>query len=168
MHLIPIKLLEAVFLIPDFSPGIFLNHDDWFLGYSIRQIMLNKWTRLVGSDLSRNRFHHYIVGGKRFKTDAFNIVPSGLIKFVAFSKPALDLNVMIEISNRYEFGVSWRNTDAIAALFNVKFLKHFSLGYAFDMTTSKIKSVSSNTHEILLGIRSCPFENKNTFICPTF
>jgi len=157
-----------VFLIPDFSPGLFLNHDDWFLGYSIRQIMLNKWSRLVGSDLSRNRFHHYFVGGKRFKTDVFNVIPSGLLKFVGFAPPSIDLNLMLEFSNRFELGVSWRNTDAIAALMHVKFLKYFSLSYAFDMTISKINTVSSNTHEFLLGLTACPYNQKNTYVCPVF
>ncbi len=157
-----------VYLIPDFSPGVFLNHDDWFLGYSIRQIMLNKWTKLIGSNLSRNRFHHYFVGGKRFKTDVFNVVPSGMLKFVGYAPPTIDLNLMLEFSNRFDLGVSWRNTDAIAALMHIKFFKYFSLGYAFDMTTSKINTVSSNTHEFILGLSACPYNNKSTYICPVF
>ena len=98
---------------------LFRSHDDWFIGYSIRQIFLNKWSKLIGSKLSRNRFHHYFLGGKRFKTNKFNIVPSGLLKIVGFSNPALDLNLMFEFSNRYKMGVSWRNTDAIAGLIKI-------------------------------------------------
>ena len=157
-----------VYLVPDVSPGLFLNHDDWFAGYSIRQIMLNKWTRLVGSDKARNRFHHYWVGGKRFKLDNFNLVPSFLVKFVGFSKPAIDINLTAELSKKFDFGVSWRNSDAIIAMLNFKFLKFFSFGYSFDMTTSKINVASSNTHEFILGLSACPFNNKSTYICPVF
>jgi len=157
-----------VYLVPDISPGMFLNHDDWFLGYSIRQIMLNKWTRLIGSNSARNRFHHYFVGGKRFKTESFNLVPSTLVKFVGFSKPSIDLNLMAELSKKFEIGVSWRNTDAIIAMLNLKFLKFFSLGYAFDMTTSKVNIASSNTHEFILGLSACPFNEKSTYVCPLF
>ncbi len=156
------------FLVPDFSPGLFLNHDDWFVGYSIRQIFLNKWQKVIGSSNSRNRFHHYVVGGKRFKTDAFNIVPSGLIKFVGFSNPSIDLNLTLEFSKMFDIGISWRNTDAITGMMNLKFLKFFSLGYAFDMTTSNLKVVSSNTHEIILGISACPYDMKSTYFCPVF
>ena len=157
-----------IVLVPDISPGLFLNHDDWFLGYSIRQIMLNKWTRLIGSNSARNRFHHYFVGGKRFKTESFNLVPSTLVKFVGFSKPSIDLNLMAELSKKLEIGVSWRNTDAIIAMLNLKFLKFFSLGYAFDMTTSKVNIASSNTHEFILGLSACPFNEKSTYVCPLF
>ena len=157
-----------IFLIPDFSPGIFLNHDDWFAGYSIRQIMLNKWQRLIGSNNARNRFHHYLVGGKRFKTGTFNLVPAALIKFVGFSVPALDLNLTAELSKKFDIGLSWRNTDALVAMMNVKFLKFFSLGYAFDFTTSKMNIASSNTHEFILSVSACPFNQNNSYICPVF
>ena len=130
--------------------------------------MLNKWTRLVGSDKARNRFHHYWVGGKRFKLDNFNLVPSFLVKFVGFSKPAIDINLTAELSKKFDFGVSWRNSDAIIAMLNFKFLKFFSFGYSFDMTTSKINVASSNTHEFILGLSACPFNNKSTYICPVF
>ena len=156
------------YLIPDFSPGLFLNHDDWFAGYSIRQIMLNKWERLIGSNNARNRFHHYLVGGKRFKTESLNLVPAALIKFVGFSVPAIDLNLTAELSKKFDVGVSWRNTDAIVAMMNVKFLKFFSLGYAFDMTTSRLNIASSNTHEFILGISACPYNEKNSYVCPVF
>lgn len=156
------------FFIPDFSPGIFINHDDWFVGYSIRQIALNKWSKLIGSKLSRNRFHHYFLAGKRFKSDKFNIVPSSLIKFVGFSNPAIDFNLMFEFSNYYKMGISWRNSDAIAGLLSVKFLKFFTFSYAYDFTTSAINTVSSNTHEFMLGISACPFNGVDTYLCPVF
>lgn len=158
----------TAFFIPDFSPGIFINHDDWFVGYSIRQIFLNKWSKLIGSNLSRNRFHHYFLAGKRFKSKKFNIVPSGLIKFVGFSNPAIDLNLMFELSNYYKMGISWRNSDAIAGLLSIKFLKFFTFSYAYDFTTSAINTVSSNTHEFMLGISACPFNGVDTYLCPVF
>ena len=117
---------------------------------------------------ARNRFHHYLVGGKRCKTGTFNLVPAALIKFIGFSVPALDLNLTAELSKKFDIGLSWRNTDALVAMMNVKFLKFFSLGYAFDFTTSKMNIASSNTHEFILSVSACPFNQKNSYICPVF
>lgn len=159
---------NSAFFVPYITPGIFLNHDDWFAGMAIRQIVRNKWDKVIGLN-SRNRFHYSIVGGKRFKLNQkFNLVASGMFKYVGYSAPSIDLNIMAEITQAFELGILWRNQDALSALVKLKFARFFTLAYAFDFTTSKLKQVSSNTHEFILGISACPHDAKNTFICPAF
>lgn len=155
-------------LVPYITPGIFLNHDDWFAGLAIRQIVRNKWSKLIGVN-ARNKFHYSLVGGKRFKfDDKFNIVASAMLKYAGFSAPSLDLNLMVELNSLVEMGLLYRNQDAISALIKFDFAKFFSLAYAFDFTTSRIRHASSNTHELIIGISACPHDSKNTYICPVF
>ncbi len=154
------------FLIPDITPGLFLSHRDWFAGMSIRQIVRNKWA-IIGTDQTRNRWHYLLVGGKRFRTGKINVVPSAMLKYTGFTFPALDLNVLLELHPNFEIGASWRNTDAIAGMVKFNFLKYFSLGYAFDLTTSSMRLGSSNTHELIIGISACP-NNYNDYECPVF
>jgi type IX secretion system PorP/SprF family membrane protein len=158
----------SAFFVPYITPGLFLSHDDWFAGFAIRQFYRNKWDKVVGAS-SRNLNHHSLMGGKRFKLNKdFNIIPSAMFKWSRFTMPSLDLNVMFEWKRNIEFGLSYRNQDAISALARIKFASFFSLAYAFDFTTSKMRLGSSNTHEVILGISACPHDNKNTFICPVF
>jgi type IX secretion system PorP/SprF family membrane protein len=158
----------AALFIPYVTPGIFLNHDNWFAGLAIRQVYRNKWSKVIGVD-ARNRFHYSLVGGKRYKIGkGFNVVPSAMLKYVGFSAPALDINVTFEINRSLELGATWRNQDAVAAMLKFKFARFFSLGYAFDFTTSKLRTVSSNTHELIIGISACPHDANNTYICPVF
>ena len=82
--------------------------------------------------------------------------------------PSIDLNLMFDFENRAQLGLSYRNTDALAMMFKVNFLKHFTLGYSFDLTTSKMKLGSSNTHEILLGIYACNLRGGDNYSCPVF
>ncbi len=158
---------KSAFLLPYITPGIFLKHDDWFAGLAIRQIVRNKWQKVIG-DQARNRFHWSVVGGKRFKLGEFNVVPSAMIKWAKTTNPALDLNVLLEISKQFEVGLSWRNQDAIAAMAKVKFARYFTLGYAFDFTTSKLRVGSANTHELIIGISACDHNRNSTYICPVF
>jgi type IX secretion system PorP/SprF family membrane protein len=158
---------SAIF-VPYFTPGIFLNHDDWFAGLSIRQVVRNKWDRVIG-DNARNRFHHYIVAGKRFKLKKdINAVPSVMLKYVGYSALSIDANINFEINHLFDLGIGWRNQDAIALMAKFRFAKYFTLGYAFDFTTSKIRTASSNTHEFIIGISACSHNSKNTYICPVF
>lgn len=159
---------NTAILVPYITPGIFLSHDDWFAGLAVRQIVRNKWKKVIGVD-ARNRFHYSLVAGKRIRiNDQFNLVGSGMLKYAGFSAPSLELNLMAEITPAIELGVLWRNQDALAALAKLKFARYFTLSYAFDFTTSKLRNASSNTHEVILGISACSHNKGNTFICPVF
>ena len=157
----------ARFMIPDISPGLFISHKDWFTGFSIRQAFPKKWG-LIGSDKTKNTLHYLLVGGKRFETgNAINVVPSGMLKWTGYTNPSLDLNLLFELNHYFEIGASWRNGDALAGIVKINFLEYFSLGYSFDLTTSKIRLGSSNTHEIILGIYSCS-RGASDYLCPAF
>ena len=155
------------FMIPDISPGVFLSHKDWFAGFSIRQAVPKKW-KLIGSNKTKNTFHYLLVGGKRFETgSSINVVPSGMLKWTGYTTPSLDLNLLFELNHYLELGASWRSGDAIAGIVKFKFLEYFSLGYSFDLTTSKIRLGSSNTHELIIGIYACP-QGASDYECPAF
>jgi type IX secretion system PorP/SprF family membrane protein len=157
----------ARFMIPDVSPGFFVSHKDWFTGFSIRQAFPKTWG-LIGSDKTKNTLHYLLVGGKRFETgNAINVVPSGMLKWTGYTNPSLDLNLLFELNHYFEIGASWRNGDALAGIVKINFLEYFSLGYSFDLTTSKIRLGSSNTHEIILGIYSCS-RGASDYLCPAF
>jgi len=155
------------FMIPDISPGIFLSNKDWFTGFSIRQAFPKKW-KIIGSDKTKNTFHYLLVGGKRFETgNSINVVPSAMLKWTGYTNPSLDLNLLFELNHYVEVGASWRSGDALAGIVKFKFLEYFSLGYSFDLTTSRMRLGSSNTHEVIVGIYACP-QGASDYECPAF
>lgn len=155
------------FLWPDIAPSLWLYNDEFFAGLTMWQMLRNKWDG-VGFD-SRLTSHFVFTGGKRFKAnDDWSFIPAIALKFAPMLNPALDLNLMADYKNTLQMGISYRNTDAIAGMMKVNFLKYFSLGYAFDFTTSRIRMASSNTHEIILGISACPHKGKGIADCPVW
>ncbi len=78
-----------------------------------------------------------------------------MVKFVALAPPAIDLNLIWDYRDVLSLGVSVRNRDAVAALIRLRLLPFLDMGYSFDFTTSKLRTASSNTHEIMLGIKMC-------------
>lgn len=158
---------QSTLLVPDFSPGLFLSHKNWFAGYSVKQLARSKW-KILGNKDSRDRWHHYIVGGKRFKTDKVNFIPSAMLKYAAFSRPSLDLNIIAELNRYFDLGIGWRNQDQIGAMMKIKFAKFFTLGYSYDYTISSLRLGSSNTHELIIMINACGHERGEVYQCPIF
>ena len=159
----------SAFVVPEIWPGVLVYNDNTFYGFSIRQALGNSIGEIgLESKLSR---HLLLNGGHRFRSRGkLAYIPSTLIKVTGGAPMAIDFNLMMEYEKVFAIGVSYRNVDAIVAMFRISFLKFFTLGYAYDMTTSKIKVGSSNTHEIILGINACPHDNSRNKIvrCPAF
>ncbi|HRN37582.1 MAG TPA: type IX secretion system membrane protein PorP/SprF, partial [Flavobacteriales bacterium] len=101
---------------------------------------------------------------------SFSVVPSTLLKVAPSAPVAMDLNVMLEYRRKVGLGVSYRNQDAVAFMFKVPFLKYFTLGYSYDVTTSKLRVGGSNTHELILAIYPCtPLDPEKAIVrCPIF
>ena len=61
-------------------------------------------------------------------------------------------------------------STALMAMIKVPFLNYFSLGYSYDITTSRLRVASSNTHEIILAIYPCKANDPSKTIvsCPVF
>ena len=159
---------SEVFLIPDLGAGAFIEREKSYLGYSIKQITANNWSKLVESSLSKNQWHHLIMGGKRFDKNKINVVPNFLFKYVKGSLPSVDLNLNLEFSDVFNVGCSWRNTDAIVLTTHFKVLDHLHFYYAYDITTSNINSASNNTHELIIGYKHCPKSFKKDPVSPIF
>jgi type IX secretion system PorP/SprF family membrane protein len=159
----------SALVYPNVSPGIQLYSKTAWLGLTLSQALGNKFKDLgVNSRFNRQFF---LTGGKRFRMSKYmSVVPSTLLKFAPGAPLALDVNVMLEYRRKLGIGVSYRNQDAVAFMIKVPFLKFFTLGYSYDVTTSRLRVASSNTHEIILGIYPCAPEDPNKAIvrCPIF
>lgn len=159
---------RKVLLIPDGGIGCFLENDDWYVGYSLKNMIMNNWQNLILSENSQLNIHHFLMSGKRFYGKKLNFVPNLLIKHAGRSIPAADINLNFEYKNLLNFGVSYRNFDAVSALFHLNILDHVNLYYAYDITTSNIQKMGSNTHEFIISYRNCPNRVKGPSSCPLF
>lgn len=161
---------RSTLLYPDVQPGIWLYNEEFYAGLSIAQVLNNTWSGL-GND-AKLVPHYLLTGGKKFEmgsNDEFTFIPSTLIKFSPMTPPAFDLNFLLEYKGKVAAGLSYRNIDAVAGLVRFDLLKYFFLGYSFDLTTSKIRIHSSNTHEITLGFKACPGEGApDNTTCPAY
>jgi len=151
---------QAVLVYPEITPGIWAYNKVGWMGLSMHQVLGNKIPGfgIDGDDANSRLTRHFkFSAGYRYKIGKnTTLTPSTLLKYSAGSPMAMDLNLMLDFKRVVGVGASYRNTDAVAFMMKVAFLKFFTLGYSYDITTSKIRVASSNTHEIILGINPCP------------
>lgn len=159
----------SVMVFPVISPGIWLYSRSGWAGLSIQQLLNNRIPD-IGTD-SRLTMHFAASGGYRIRMSKYmSLVPSTLMKFSAGSPLAIDVNAMFEYRRRVGLGVTYRNQDAVAFMVKIPFMKFFTLGYSYDITTSRLRVASSNTHELILAIYPCAPNDPSKAIvrCPVF
>lgn len=143
-----------------------LNEMTYDLGFGVYYGIANKMyvglssSHLTAQDLTADANvkyslarHYYIVGGYTFEFGAsgkHGLNPNVKVKSDAASTQ-LDVNLQYIYNRQLSIGCSYRMQDAIAPMIGYKFPMGLRLGYAYDLTLSKIKGYSSGTHEILLG-----------------
>lgn len=115
--------------------------------------------------------HFYtVVGADVELNSAMLLEPTMLVKAGTF-KPQIDLNTTLLYNDMIRGGLGyrqWGTSDAISLLFGYRNTPlRLELGYSYDITLSKLQSVSNGTHEIM--VRYCipiNVSNEKTKIIP--
>jgi type IX secretion system PorP/SprF family membrane protein len=140
---------------PDINAGIYLYSANYFAGISAQQLVPSKlrWTedsvKLAGGKLLPHLF--FTAGYKAFLSDDVTILPSVLVKYINPAPTSVDLNVKVQYRDLMWLGGSYRHKDGFAAMVGVNVNNTFNVGYSYDITTTRVNTVSRGTHEILLG-----------------
>lgn len=156
-------------VIPEVTPGFWVYNKVAWAGLSMHQSLGNRIPG-IGTD-SRLARQFMLSGGYKYRigrSTAF--IPSLLLKKSKAAPWALDLNGMVEWNRKFALGAGYRGGDALTLLMKVSFAKFFQLGYSYDVTTSRLRLGSSNTHEIILAITPCSQADlgRRMINCPAF
>jgi len=141
--------------VVDAMAGVYLNAENYYVGFSVPQFTksnVDVFTQNI-SGASTLVPHYYLTGGYQFEiNEDFSIEPNFLLKYVAPIPVKYDINLRGIYRNMVWIGASYRNEDAVAAMVGVKLNEKLFFGYSHDFSTSEIKSYTTGTHEIMLGL----------------
>jgi type IX secretion system PorP/SprF family membrane protein len=158
---------EASFVVPDASFGAWWNGQNYYAGLVLDHLIASRWKNIGTS--SKFHFHALLNAGYRFQfTDKFTLIPAVLFKIPSRGPVALDLQMMADLNNQFNFGLGFRNQDCLVFFAGFKINQRLSIQYSFDATVSALRKASSNTHEISLSYNSCRKERSSTSACPLF
>ncbi len=155
---------------PDLGVGLWLYSPNYFIGLSAQQIIPQK---LAFADdaafLTKGRLipHVFLTAGYRFLLgEDVNVIPSVMLKYVNGSSVnnfQPEMNVKAQYRDLLWLGGSYRYQDGYAGMAGINVSNSFNVGYAYDVTTSALNTVSRGTHEIMVGFI---LGNKYSEKCP--
>jgi len=140
---------------PNVNAGIWAYSGTYFVGASVQQILPQTISFANSSAYNQGKTvpHFYITGGyKFFLAEDISLLPSVMYKIINPAQNTLDVNMKLAFRDRFWIGGSYRQNDAVAGMMGFTINTFLSLGYSYDYTTSNLNTVSTGTHEIVLGI----------------
>lgn len=134
----------------DVSVGLFYSTPKYYAGISYAH--LNSPSFLLGD---KTTFHTrgiaYFTGGfdVSFENPKFMLKSSSLVKS-DFASLQFDVSSRLEYDKRFWGGLSYRLQDAVVIFVGLNIMNGLAVGYAYDLPTGKMLTVSSGSHELLL------------------
>lgn len=139
---------------PDASFGALWFGEKFFLGISATQLLNNELDLFPGDADGRMAIHYFVTGGYRFSiSEAFEIEPFALIKYVSPLDPQVDISTRVIYDGNLWLGGTYRTSDAAAFFAGYEIMDYLTIGYSYDLTTTELNNYSNGSHEIFLGIR---------------
>ncbi len=139
---------------PDFNVGVHLQARQFFVGLSVPQVLERQIQFTDAEDATRLQRHYYLTTGYYFQLNQdVQLQPAVLIKLAEGGKPQYDASLRAIFLDRFWAGGSYRINDAAVAMAGIKLTPQVELTYAYDFTTSNLRTVSDGSHEIGLSVR---------------
>lgn len=137
-------------MVPDINFGVFYQTNQLYMGISA--------THLGQFDMAelnlQNVNHLWITAGYKYQINQEWVLRPSVLAKTDIASTQIDLNVNVLFRDMVWGGVSYRLSDAIAPMLGYQTKIGDGLlriGYAYDVTTSKLRSYSSGSHDIMLN-----------------
>jgi len=137
-------------VVPDLGLGLYFRMKELYIGYSVTH--LNQPIAVYDNadrDFEFKKHHYLTLGWKHDLTSELVLRPSLHIKSDQISTQ-IDFNVNVSFGDNLWGGMTYRLDDAVVVIAGYNINENLKFGYAYDITTSDLKSESSGSHEILL------------------
>lgn len=146
---------SRVYVVPDFSFGVYYNNLKYFAGFSIPELTSYKF------DLNKNKYSLIINTGRYlylFNTGyEFDIAPktrffpSTLITYTPGGKLQYDINSHFSFFNRLWVGGSYHSSGSVTGLFQLSVNYQLKIAYSYNFDFSELRQYNNGSHEIMLS-----------------
>ncbi|MCK9450488.1 MAG: type IX secretion system membrane protein PorP/SprF [Bacteroidales bacterium] len=128
--------------------GLLYHTPKFYVGFSIpRMISFGD----VAPQTKVFKPHYFLYGGYRISLDDnLALRPALLVKYVEAAAVEADIAMDVWYKGLFGLGVSYRTADAVTMAVKARF-SQFEFGYSYDMTTSRLRTFNTGSHEIYLG-----------------
>ena len=135
----------------DLGVGIYYTCPSFWVGANYSHLSFPKihWDEKTDMKL---RGTLYLMGGYvwRLKNKNWHLLPSAMV-MTDFAAWDVDLVFQAELKERFRFGMSYRVASSVGVLLSVDIITGLTLGYTYELSTSKLLLESYGSHEIYLS-----------------
>ncbi|MCB0769656.1 MAG: type IX secretion system membrane protein PorP/SprF [Flavobacteriales bacterium] len=141
-------------LMPNFGFGLYWHSPIYYVGLSAPKLLENEMDAVNGNVIvsTSEERHYFLMGG--YVTELSRDIkfkPAFLLRLVAGAPLSLDLNANFLLRERIWFGAMYRWGNAFGLMGQYQVNDQLRVGYAFDLTTTKLGAYNAGTHEIMLS-----------------
>lgn len=137
-------------ILPNLGAGVYYHSKHFFAGLSVPRIV-ESLADPMGLNYIDQRHYYLTVGGYFIANRMLKIRPSAMLKVTENAPFALDGSLAFIFYDKFWLGGNYRVLESAGGFFQYQFNNQFKIGYAFDISTSKLFRHNYGTHEILLS-----------------
>jgi len=145
---------SRVFIVPDFTFGIYYKSGNYFGGLSIPKLLAYKFNfdkNKYSMSFDPGQFNYLLNTGYIYSVSKkVKLFPSTLISFSPGKKVLVDLNGYVGLNDRIWTGISYRNKRSVGALFQFAINNQLRFAYTYDIDMGPLGHYSNGSHEIML------------------
>lgn len=144
--------IEGKFL-PTIGFGAYFSNQKFYGGVSIPSFLPNE---IKGDDANQTSYkealHVHVMGGALLELNpSIYLKPSAAFRFVTGAPLSIDVTANAIFYDKFGVGVMHRIGDSFGGMLQFFLSEQFTLGYAYDYTTSPLGQVNNGTHEVMLS-----------------
>lgn len=145
---------SKVFVVPDFSFGVYYSADRYFAGFSIPRLLGYKFNyekNKYSIRVNPGQYHYLFNTGYIFDiAPEIKFLPSTLISLSPGEKVLFDLNAHFIFADRLWAGASFRSNKSMAGLVQFALSNQLKIAYSYYLDFSRLGRFSNGSHEIML------------------
>ena len=143
---------ENTLALPNFGFGVYLYRENYYLGLSAPKLLENRTDYNPDGGNSYQRRHFFGMAGVLIPiSKTIALKPAALVKYEINSPLELDFNMMAIFHEQFWVGATYRTNDSFDVLVQYHLKNNLRIGYSYDYTLTKLSSVNSGSHEIMIG-----------------
>ncbi|MBK6370815.1 MAG: type IX secretion system membrane protein PorP/SprF [Flavobacteriales bacterium] len=150
----PSNVNTAGQLLPNFGFGLYWHSPRYYLGASAPKLLKNELNIASGTVLmpATEARHYFLMGGYVLDLSRdIKFKPAFMFRVVEGAPFSLDVNANFLLRERIWFGAMYRLGNAFGVMGQYQINDQFRVGYAFDLTTTRIGAYNAGTHEVMLS-----------------
>ena len=138
------------------NTGVYAYSDKFYIGYSAQQLIRSEIglaNLKIETGSERFQIYHYAMAGYHFDiTNDIRLSPGFLLKKVGNNPLSYDINALLTYKQFLSAGLAYRSQDAVSVIFSYHINGGLKIGYSYDYNISEIRSVSSGSNELFIGV----------------